>query len=1130
MSSLLGEARVRIRPDLTGFLHDATRGVDRAGQEMGSTFSKAARRGAFALAGITAAAGLAAKSTLDIGIKYQNSLNTLQAVSGATARQMSSVSDTAKKLGQDMTLPATSAADAASAMTELAKAGFSVSDAQKAAKGSLQLAAAAQIDAAQAATIQANAINAFGLKATDATKVADILANTANASSAEIGDVALALQQAGAVAHAAGVPITDAASAIGLLANNGIKGSDAGTLLKSALLALESPSKPAKKAMQALSLSAYDAHGNFVGLESIFRQLADAQKRMTPQAYAAATSTLFGSDAARLAGVAGKEGAAGFDKMRSSMSKQGAAADVAAAKSKGVGGAIEALKSQVETFQIDLFQKAAPNIEKLVRYAATNFPKVGDALIAGGDRAIQFLGVLKDDGIAAFKAIRDYLAPLTTALGKFWESFTAHNGTASALFGLLKVGAGILLALATALHPIVSLLGEALTLFSKLPGPIQAVVLGFAALKTASNFNLFGKLFGGSGSGASKATPEAAGKSLSKLGSSVRGFADTVRLHMRLAGDEVSTVNRVTGSLSAGFQSSMPRVSSAVGNFTATLKSATQQARALQNYKVAQIFGADSAATASLSRATGDVAALGAAAKVTAKAGIGALKSAGSGLVGFLGGPWGVALAAGSVALDSYMQDAQNAAQVTDSMTQAFINGGAAAAKYRAQAASAGGVSLGDKISKAILPDSLLPDRVMGQGTKSALDAAGGMNDAQKAAERYFKSLNPVAEAQARAAKWQNELDYRLKEFGAGSPQVIQAQQKYAYWTGQAADRATNLANAAKSTAQAIHDNASAALSAASADVAAQSAKAGLTIAVGDYKKSLHDANLTGAEHQQQSAQMTSTAMDAAQALAAQALAHSTAATAEGKQSEADAALLSSLRDTAKALGKDTPKAILDLIASLSKGMSRANEVASAMTNLGLTVEGIPNDKSVIIDAPTAAVEKRLEALGYKVKHLPNGQVEITANVKSALNDLAGLYKFIDQHRTAIIHSRVVNDGTSGTGGKSLRRASGGPVFGAGTSTSDSIPALLSNGEYVVRAKSVAKYGLGFLHSVNAGRYASGGLVSSSRRSGAASIQSAPLIGGDVTFVVDPSRKSAREQLGDVMFDLKRIRRGGRVS
>ncbi|TFV66084.1 UNVERIFIED_ORG: phage tail tape measure protein [Bacillus sp. AZ43] len=371
MTTLLGEARIRVRPSFETFHSEADRQIT-------SSFKKIAATAGAALG----AAGVAAfaASTINIGKTYQSTLNNLQAVSNASAGQMAAVSREAKALGSDLTLTSTSAADAATAMTELAKGGLNVDEAMKAARGTLQLAAAAGIEAGQAAEIQSAALNAFNLEADQAGRVADVLANAANAAAGEITDFGLGMSQASAVAAATGISLEDTAATLGLLANNGIRGSDAGTLLKSALLALQAPSGPAASAMERLSLSAYDASGNFVGLSSLFGQLAEAQKRMTPQAYANATAVLFGSDAARLAGIAGREGSKGFDAMAEAMGRSGSAAEVAEAKAKGVGGAMEAFTSQLETLQIEIFDEVAPSLEALIRSSASLLSVVTDVI------------------------------------------------------------------------------------------------------------------------------------------------------------------------------------------------------------------------------------------------------------------------------------------------------------------------------------------------------------------------------------------------------------------------------------------------------------------------------------------------------------------------------------------------------------------------------------------------------------------------------------------------------------------------------------------------------------------------------------------------------------------------------
>lgn len=297
---------------------------------------------------IVAGLGLAAKSFGD----FETSLNTFQAVSSATRTEMERVGKLAKDLGNDVKLPATSAKDAAEAMTELAKAGLNVQQSMDAARAVLQLSAAAQIDNAQAAVIVGDALNAFRLPGKEAARVADLLAGAANSASGEITDMASSLQMSAAVFAAAGVPVEDLTTAIALMARNGIKGSDAGTSLKTALIHLQNPSEKAAGVMKELGFNIFDAEGNMKSMRQIIADLAKATKGLTEEQRAQALATLFGTDGLRAANILLAEGVQGFDAMRESVTKTGSAQAVAEAKTKGFNGSLQALKSQLETLAI----------------------------------------------------------------------------------------------------------------------------------------------------------------------------------------------------------------------------------------------------------------------------------------------------------------------------------------------------------------------------------------------------------------------------------------------------------------------------------------------------------------------------------------------------------------------------------------------------------------------------------------------------------------------------------------------------------------------------------------------------------------------------------------------------------
>lgn len=340
---------------------------------------------------LVAAAGRAAGAMFDLGITYQSNLNVFQAVSGATAAQMDKVRATAKALGADLSLPATSAADAAAGMTELARAGLSVQDSLSAAKGVMQLAAAASTDEATAATITATALNAFTLKGTEATRVADLLAGAANASAAEITDMGDALRMSSTVSAQAGQKVEDVTAALAEMANKSLIGQDAGTSLKQMLLSLMAPSKSAASLMSELGVNVYDTAGRMLPLRDIVDRFSGALSGLTKQQQDQTLATIFGSDAIRAAGIVLAGGTEQFDRMKDAVTRTGAASDIAGARMKGLGGALQGLQSQAETLALDFYDRVSPALEDATRWLAESLPaaagKAGDTLAGIWDAA-----------------------------------------------------------------------------------------------------------------------------------------------------------------------------------------------------------------------------------------------------------------------------------------------------------------------------------------------------------------------------------------------------------------------------------------------------------------------------------------------------------------------------------------------------------------------------------------------------------------------------------------------------------------------------------------------------------------------------------------------------------------------
>lgn len=380
----LGEARGRIvlETDFSSLaeaqaaLGEFQSGAARSASELDKT-SKSAIGTKEAFSNVATGAGVAGgviaggflvavKSAAD----FEQGLSEIQATSGATTGEMDKIHDAALRIGKDTSFSAT---EAASAMSELSKAGVSVHDILNgAADATVALAAAGGVDLPEAATIASNAMNQFGLTAQELPNIADKIAGAANASAIDVSDFGYSLSQVGAVAKLAGVNFDDTATAIAVMGNAGIKGSDAGTSLKTMLMNLSPQTKKAKEEMMDLGIITadgsnkfYDAQGKLKSLSEISGILQDSLKGLTNEQKQNALATLFGSDAIRGAAVLAGQGSEGFDKMAASIAKV-KAADVAKVRMDNMKGSIQALSGSAETLAITIGEKIVPVLTKMI--------------------------------------------------------------------------------------------------------------------------------------------------------------------------------------------------------------------------------------------------------------------------------------------------------------------------------------------------------------------------------------------------------------------------------------------------------------------------------------------------------------------------------------------------------------------------------------------------------------------------------------------------------------------------------------------------------------------------------------------------------------------------------------------
>ena len=487
-------------------------GIGTATQKAGSSLSSMSK-----VMTTAAVAGAAVLATGFVAVvkqasSFESAMSAVKAASGASASEMAQLSDKALDLGSDVELAGIGATDAATAMAELAKGGVSVADQLGGAtKGALLLASAGNIDVAEAAALATKAMNIFGLSGADVAHVADLMAAGANKSATDVGQLGAAFNQSAAVADNAGLSIEELTGTLAFLAQRGMEGSDAGTSLKTALLALQAPTDVAATTMKELGINVRDAQGKMLPFAEIAQILQDKLGGLSDAQRDAALKTIFGNDAIRV-GIALYEGGGNAIKdWTAKVDDAGSAADTGRILNDNLAGSFNQLVATIQTGAIKIGEKFIPvlrtltdegtkfidsflkspdvqrGIDRLAKDATEALTKIIDKL---KDPAFQ--QSMKDWATAALDVgravvdlagtVKDVLGPpLVAAVG--WFNDLDEGGKKNVVtFGLLTVAA---IKLVGPLTTLVTTLGQLFTIATKVGGALAIVAKTPAALAVA---------------------------------------------------------------------------------------------------------------------------------------------------------------------------------------------------------------------------------------------------------------------------------------------------------------------------------------------------------------------------------------------------------------------------------------------------------------------------------------------------------------------------------------------------------------------------------------------------------------------------------------------------------------------
>jgi TP901 family phage tail tape measure protein len=219
---------------------------------------------------------------------------------------------------------------------------------------------------ADAASITSAAMNIYNIEAEEAAHVSDVLAAAANQSSADVADLSEGLKMAGSTAASAGYSLEETSAILAMLADHGIKGSMAGTTLRSSLMALLTPTKDQSELMEELGLNFIDANGQMVDAATMAGMLSESFEGMDDASRAAAAGVLFGTYGLNFANALMAEGEEGMRGYSDAMGNvEGEAKGMADAIMSGPAGAMEKMSGAVETAQMKLGQALAPAVIKV---------------------------------------------------------------------------------------------------------------------------------------------------------------------------------------------------------------------------------------------------------------------------------------------------------------------------------------------------------------------------------------------------------------------------------------------------------------------------------------------------------------------------------------------------------------------------------------------------------------------------------------------------------------------------------------------------------------------------------------------------------------------------------------------
>ena len=416
----------KVESSFKNALSQATKGL--------GTITKTVASATAAAAAAVGAMGIAAINT---GREFEGAMSQVAAtmlIDKTTAegqKAFETLENAARECGASTAFSATEAAEA---LNYLALAGYDADKAATALPTVLKLAGAGAMDLAAASDMVTDSMSALGIEATKAnlTQFSDQLAQTASKANTSVAQLGEAILTVGGTAKGLAGGTTELNTALGILADNGLKGAEGGTHLRNIILSLQNPTDKAAASLQKMGVDVYDVQGNMRGLNDVFKDLQGAMDGMDNASKDTILSTLFNKTDLTAANAMLANCTDRFDELSASIENSaGACKNMYAIQLDNLNGDIDILKSGLSDLGISIYQDLNGSLREMTQLATSMVGELSEAYKSGGMEGM--VGAVGGCMAEVVNTIADY-APQVVSMGvdlleNFISGITDNSGT-----------------------------------------------------------------------------------------------------------------------------------------------------------------------------------------------------------------------------------------------------------------------------------------------------------------------------------------------------------------------------------------------------------------------------------------------------------------------------------------------------------------------------------------------------------------------------------------------------------------------------------------------------------------------------------------------------------------------------